>query len=933
MLSDEFTHLRPEQRQNLLHEGVGQRLGSAYVEIIFDNSDNRVPIDKEEISLKRVIGAKKDQYFLNKKNVPRSEVVNLLESAGFSNSNPYYIVKQGKINQMATAPDAHRLKLLREVAGTRVYDERKEESKTILKDTDSKTEKITEFLKTIEDRLKTLEEEKEELKEYQKWDKMRRMLEYIIYETELKENRKQLDDLESHRKNSGDQQKKLTNEIQKYQDKIKNIQKNLKDAKKDVITAKEEKSVLTTEHQQLLREKTKLDLTINDLNDEVQGDNKSKERAEIELKRLEQTIADKEKELKSVKPSYEDMKRKEEEYSRELALKEQKRKELYAKQGRGAQFSSREERDKWIQAELKSLAKQIKDKISHQSKLTEDLKRDATKQEELEKKIQDSGEGMDQLRAQIEEHNKNFYELKKKKDAEQAVRNDLWRQETQLQQTLSSHKDELSKADQALRSMAGKPILNGRDSVRKVLDMFKERGGEFEKIADSYFGPVIENFNCDKTIYTAVEVTAGNRLFHHIVESDRVGTQILKEMNKQKLPGEVTFMPLNRLQFRIHDYPENNDSIPMISKLKYEDKYDKALRYIFGRTLICRNLERATELAKTTGLDCVTLEGDQVSSKGCLTGGFFNSSKSRLEMQKKRTEYMTMIDQFEDQLHEIRTKLKTTEVAINEIVSEMQKTETKLGKSKDAFEKVQADIRLMKEELTRIERFRSPKERSLAQCKSNLEQMNSTKSGLESELHQELMSQLSIQDQQEVDQLNDDIRRLNQENKAAFSSRMSLEVTKNKLENLLTNNLIRRRDELQQALQEISVEDRKRQLMNCQNDLVNVSDRIKKVHGDLEDVENKVNKVVKTQKNLQKDLESLVQKEKDLQDRIDQDSKMTEKFAAKENLIRSKIDESTDKISNLGALPTVEPQYTRMSLKKVSVSELWIICKALNLTV
>ncbi len=34
---------------------------------------------------------------------------------------------------MATAPDSHRLKLLREVAGTRVYDERKEESKSILK--------------------------------------------------------------------------------------------------------------------------------------------------------------------------------------------------------------------------------------------------------------------------------------------------------------------------------------------------------------------------------------------------------------------------------------------------------------------------------------------------------------------------------------------------------------------------------------------------------------------------------------------------------------------------------------------------------------------------------------------------------------------------------------------------------------------------------
>lgn len=40
-----------------------------------------------------------------------------------------------QINQLAVAKNHERLKLLREVAGTRVYDERKEESKSILKDT------------------------------------------------------------------------------------------------------------------------------------------------------------------------------------------------------------------------------------------------------------------------------------------------------------------------------------------------------------------------------------------------------------------------------------------------------------------------------------------------------------------------------------------------------------------------------------------------------------------------------------------------------------------------------------------------------------------------------------------------------------------------------------------------------------------------------
>ena len=39
-----------------------------------------------------------------------------------------------QINELATAPDTQRLNLLREIAGTRVYDEKREESGGILKE-------------------------------------------------------------------------------------------------------------------------------------------------------------------------------------------------------------------------------------------------------------------------------------------------------------------------------------------------------------------------------------------------------------------------------------------------------------------------------------------------------------------------------------------------------------------------------------------------------------------------------------------------------------------------------------------------------------------------------------------------------------------------------------------------------------------------------
>ncbi len=50
------------------------------------------------------------------------------------------------------------------------------------------------------------------------------------------------------------------------------------------------------------------------------------------------------------------------------------------------------------------------------------------------------------------------------------------------------------------------------------------------------------------------------RLFHHIVDTDRTGTKILQELNRLRLPGEVTFMPLNRLDVRDTLYPDTNVS-------------------------------------------------------------------------------------------------------------------------------------------------------------------------------------------------------------------------------------------------------------------------------------------------------------------------------------------------------------------------------------
>lgn len=64
-----------------------------------------------------------------------------------------------------------------------------------------------------------------------------------------------------------------------------------------------------------------------------------------------------------------------------LAQATQERTDLYAKQGRGSQFTSKEERDKWIKKELKSLDQAINDKKRQIAAIHKDLEDTETNKE------------------------------------------------------------------------------------------------------------------------------------------------------------------------------------------------------------------------------------------------------------------------------------------------------------------------------------------------------------------------------------------------------------------------------------------------------------------------------------------------------------------------------------------------------------------------
>jgi structural maintenance of chromosome 3 (chondroitin sulfate proteoglycan 6) len=382
---------------------------SAYVEVIFDNSDERFPTGKPELVLRRTIGLKKDEYTLDHKNATKTDVMNLLESAGLSRSNPYYIVPQGRVTTLTNMKDSERLVLLKEVAGTQVYEARRAESLKIMNETNNKRAKIDELLDYINERLGELEEEKDELRNYQEQDRERRCLEYTIYSREQGEIAAALDNLEGQRQ-TGVEDTDLNREyvIQGEKD-IAQIDAEIAECKQQIEFLKVDKTQLEDERRENFRALAQAELRAKSLADGQSAALQSKARHDADLKSVQSAIQQREEELSQLVPQFNAAKEQEDNVKAQLDEAETSRQRLYAKQGRNSRFKNKSERDQWLQKEIQDTSTSISTAKAVKVQTTEDIKElesDITglelEIENLRKLIDGRGDAMQSIEQQVQ---------------------------------------------------------------------------------------------------------------------------------------------------------------------------------------------------------------------------------------------------------------------------------------------------------------------------------------------------------------------------------------------------------------------------------------------------------------------------------------------------------------------------------------------------
>lgn len=865
---------------------------SAYVEIIFDNSDGRFPTGKNELYLRRTIGLKKDEYSLDKKTATKTDVLNLLETAGFSRSNPYYIVPQGRVTALTNMKDGERLNLLKEVAGTQVYEQRRTESLKIMTDTNNKRAKIDELLDYIKERLAELEEEKEELRGYQEKDKDRRCLQYAFFHQEQEAIAEKLEEIDEFRQGGGDGDENRDAFLE-GEKAIAQLDSQIKQLTRQMELLRVDRRQLEEDRRDTAKARAKIELDVKTLTANQSSTEQARVLHQQELSSVKKEIALKEAELAQLLPDFTNKKAKEAEVKRNLDEAEAGRNRLYAKQARSNQYKTKAERDRFLKKEIEELNSTIGSQKANRIDGDEEVKHVQSEIRNLETEIsglQERLNGWSGNRIALAE------EVSTAKDALEKLQDErkiLRREDEKLHSVIEDARREVSTAESELSRTMDSATSRGLATVRRLKQQHNIQGA---------YGTLAELLEVEELYRVAVEQTAGSSLFNYVVDNEETATQLINALNADK-GGRITFVPLSQLRYKPANLPNASDAIPMLSKIRYDKKYQPAFEQVFGKTIVCPNLTIAAQYARSHGCNAITPDGDTTNRKGALTGGYLNPKESRIQavraLNKWRDEYETL----KARQDEIRKELEQKDQEITAAYTQLQKIDQKMRQLDDGLEPLKLDLRSKN---WHLERQRTQHEKLIQNQADNARLLKDHANKIadyEAEIASEFKKALTANEERQLEQLNVSVQDLQKQWNEHSRIRRELESRKQSIELDLRENLRLKLDQLNSQEIDLVTGSGSGNLKESQRELKRITKVSNSVEIKLQENERQLEDTESTIANLEQEKSQKEDEQQKIAVLIEKHQKRMERSIARKAILTTSAADCAKNIRDLGVLP------------------------------
>lgn len=674
--------LRGTKMEDIIFAGTEKRksLGYAEVSMTIINDDRKLPIDYEQVVIKRrVYRSGESEYFINNASCRLKDIQELFMDTGVGKEG-YSIIGQGQIDKILSSKPEDRRSLFEEAAGIYKYKIRKQEAERKLERERENLLRINDIMVEIESRLEPLEIEASKTREYLSFKDNLKDLELNIFIEEMDRIKEELDSLKATIENTQSQ----------YQDTL----KIKEETTKAYETCKQEREKLFKDLEEILtrisdlekkQQQNKADIVLNEeritsidnLILQIEKDTQKQQDYKKTMQSERQVLAAKKTGVELEKTTQEELLQK-----AELELGQQ------AEQVRS------------VMSHVEGSKTQLFDKMRQIDLLKSQIDNQTSLEEQMDYRAGQVKETIQRLNSEISHQEVHLQVLEKKK---QKVHEDL----VTYEEDFGIHEAKKKELESLITDTRKQADATGQNAVQaerqiKWLEQIKnDHEGYFQSVKQvlnlkassqqewkGILGVTAELIEVPKQYEIAMVTALGGAMQNIVTESEKDAKAMISVM-KQRGIGKATFLPLDTMQ--VYKSPQEIEQLRQETGflglgnelIAYDAKYEVIAQNLLGRILIVDTIDHASAIARKYRYryKIVTLEGDVFNAGGSLSGGSSKNNKNNIfarsrelkELEQKYKELLEKEQQLRRNLQGAEVQYAETLEKWNELVACIEK--------------------------------------------------------------------------------------------------------------------------------------------------------------------------------------------------------------------------------------------------------------------
>lgn len=661
--------LRGGKMEDVIFAGTQNRkpLGFAYVAITLDNSDHKLAIEYDEVTVsRRLFRSGESEYMINGSVCRLKDINELFYDTGIGKEG-YSIIGQGQIDKILSGKPDERRELFDEAAGIVKFKRRKAEATKKLENEKDNLTRVIDILTELERQLKPLERQSETARKYLKLKEELKTYDINMFLLEITQIRTSLSEIE-------EKYNIATNELEENRqnlEAIKNQYEVLDGIIEEMNTDIEDKKNSLNQTNIAIE---KFDGDIKVLNEQINSAKINDEHLKQRMNAIEEDIADHVKEKERLLLEKKEI---DEKLTDATKVQSEADGKIAAISGKIAQILEDIENSKSEIINLLNEKSGVMAKIQRYDTMLEQINiRKAELSQKLIKSKSDKEE-QDKIIAELEE------EFKK-------VNDEIIQYTTQaeeIEEKISEYKKETATLIKEREDKQRKyhQISSNLEALKNMTERYEGYGNSIKKIMElkerekGIVGVVADIIKVDKKYETAIETALGGNIQNVVTDTETTAKEAIEYLKRGKF-GRATFLPLssiaNKTGFSNERVLTEKGVIGLACDLvQIKKEWENIAKYLLGRIVVADTIENALLIARKYNytLRIVTLEGELLNAGGSMSGGAFKNNSNLLGRRREIEELEKSLEAIKSENQAINEKLNANESESRAANEELEK--------------------------------------------------------------------------------------------------------------------------------------------------------------------------------------------------------------------------------------------------------------------